>query len=188
MAETIILDAGHGGANPGAVYGGRREKDDALALTLAVGEILEDKGFNVYYTRTDDVYESPYRKAQEANTLGGDFFVSIHRNSSVYPNQYSGIESLIYNYQSPAYEMAVNINRELERIGFINLGVNERPNLVVLNRTQMPAVLVEVGFINTEDDNVLFDARFREIAWAIAQGIVRTFYPGWDIYPLQDFA
>lgn len=95
MAETIILDAGHGGANPGAVYGGRREKDDALAITLAVGEILEDKGFNVYYTRTDDVYESPYQKAQEANVVGGDFFVSIHRNSSVYPNQYSGVETLV---------------------------------------------------------------------------------------------
>lgn len=186
MAETIILDAGHGGANPGAVYGGRREKDDALALTLAVGEILEDKGFNVYYTRTDDVYESPYQKAQEANNLGGDFFVSIHRNSSVYPNQYSGVETLVYNNQSPAYEMAVNINRELERVGFINLGVNERPNLVVLNRTQMPAVLVEVGFINTDNDNELFDRRFMEIAWAIAQGIVRTFYPGWDIYPIQE--
>ncbi len=94
------------------------------------------------------------------------------------------MESLIYNFQSPAYEMAVNINRELERVGFINLGVNERPNLVVLNRTQMPAVLVEVGFINTDNDNALFDARFQEIAWAIAQGIVRTFYPGWDIYPI----
>lgn len=182
MAETIILDAGHGGANPGAVYGGRREKDDALALTLAVGEILEDRGFNVHYTRTDDVYESPYQKAQEANLVGGDLFVSIHRNSSVYPNQYSGVESLVYTSQSPAYQAAVNINRELERIGFINLGVNERPNLVVLNRTQMPAVLVEAGFINTEDDNVLFDARFEEIAGAIAQGIVRTFYPGWNIF------
>lgn len=186
MAETIILDAGHGGANPGAVYGGRREKDDALALTLAVGEILEDKGFNVYYTRTDDVYESPYQKAQEANALGGDFFVSIHRNSSVYPNQYSGVETLVYNNQSPAYDMAVNINRELERVGFINLGVNERPNLVVLNRTQMPSVLVEVGFINTDNDNELLDMRFQETAWAIAQGIVRTFYPGWDIYPLLE--
>ena len=82
--------------------------------------------------------------------------------------------------------MAVNINRELERVGFINLGVNERPNLVVLNRTQMPAVLVEVGFINTDNDNELFDRRFMEIAWAIAQGIVRTFYPGWDIYPLLE--
>lgn len=182
MAETIILDAGHGGANPGAVYGGRREKDDVLPLTLAVGEILEDKGFNVYYTRTDDVYESPYQKAQEANLMGGDLFVSIHRNSSVYPNQYSGVESLVYSNQSPAYQAAVNINRELERIGFLNLGVNERPNLVVLNRTQMPSVLAEVGFINTENDNVLFDVKFSEIAWAIAQGIVKTFYPGWNIY------
>ena len=53
----VVLDAGHGGANPGATYNGRREKDDALALALAVGDILEANGVNVYYTRTTDVYE-----------------------------------------------------------------------------------------------------------------------------------
>ena len=56
----IVLDAGHGGANPGAVYQGRQEKDDVLALTLAVGRILENRGVDVYYTRTTDVYESPH--------------------------------------------------------------------------------------------------------------------------------
>jgi len=95
MADKIILDAGHGGANPGAMYGGRREKDDALTLTLAVGELLEDAGVEVYYTRVGDVYESPYERAQEANLTGGDYFISIHRNSSVYPNQYSGVETLV---------------------------------------------------------------------------------------------
>ena len=63
----VVMDAGHGGSNPGAVYGGRQEKDDALALTLAVGQILEQNGVEVYYTRTSDVYESPYQKAQEGN-------------------------------------------------------------------------------------------------------------------------
>ena len=57
------------------------------------------------------------------------------------------------------------------RWGFVNLGVNERPNLVVLNSTNMPAVLIEVGFINTDADNELFDSRFDEIARAIADGI-----------------
>ena len=56
----------------------------------------------------------------------------------------------------------------------MNHGVNERPNLVVLNRTQMPAVLVEVSFINTDADNQLFDERFDEIAQAIADGILAT--------------
>lgn len=172
----VVLDAGHGGANPGAVYEGRQEKDDALSLTLAVGDILEQNGIDVYYTRTTDVYESPYQKAAEANATGADYFVSIHRNSSPYPNQYSGVESLVYNQYGEAARLANNINVQLEQIGFINHGVHERPNLVVLNRTQMPAVLVEVGFINTDADNALFDERFYDIAQAIADGIMQTIW------------
>lgn len=170
----IVLDAGHGGANPGATYQGRQEKDDALALTLAVGRILEDRGVDVYYTRTTDVYEAPAQKAEEGNQTGADYFVSIHRNSSPYPNQYSGVESLVYNRYGEAARMANNINQQLETVGFLNQGVNERTNLVVLNRTQMPAVLVEAGFINTDADNQLFDERFDDMARAIAEGILIT--------------
>lgn len=170
----IVLDAGHGGVNPGAVYNGRQEKDDVLNLTLAVGEILERNGVDVYYTRTTDIYESPSQKAQEGNAAGGDYFVSIHRNSSPYPNQYTGVETLVYNRYSEAARLAYNINSRLEQVGFENQGVNERQNLVVLNSTQMPAVLVEVGFINTDADNSLFDSRFDEIAQAIADGILET--------------
>lgn len=170
----VVLDAGHGGANPGAVYNGRQEKDDALALVLAIGSILEQNGIDVYYTRSSDIYESPYQKATEGNEVGADYFVSIHRNSSPYPNQYSGVETLVYNQYGEAARLAYHINARLEQIGFLNLGVNERPNLVVLNSTQMPAVLVEVGFINTDADNSLLDERFDDIAGAIADGIIQT--------------
>lgn len=170
----VVLDAGHGGANPGATYNGRQEKDDVLALTLAVGDILEANGVNVYYTRTNDVYESPYQKAMEGNAVGADYFVSIHRNSSPYPNQYTGVESLVYNRYGRAAQLAANINRRLEQVGFVDQGVNEGTNLVVLNSTQMPAVLLEVGFINTDADNRLYDERFDEIARAIADGILAT--------------
>ena len=70
--------------------------------------------------------------------------------------------------------MAQNINDQLESVGFVNLGVKARPNLVVLKRTQMPAVLVEAGFINSDTDNQLFDANFYDIAQAIATGILDT--------------
>ena len=170
----IILDAGHGGANPGAVYNGRQEKDDALALTMAVGAILEANDVDVYYTRTTDVYESPFQKAQESNLTDADYFVSIHRNSSPIPNQYNGVESLVYNRYGAAYRLAENINEQLEMVGFRNIGVFERKNLVVLSRTEMPAVLVEMGFINTDSDNTIFDERFDEIAVAIADGILMT--------------
>ena len=170
----VVLDAGHGGENPGAVYNGRREKDDALALTLAVGRILEANGVDVYYTRDNDVFETPLQKAQEANQTGADYFVSIHRNSSPIPNQYTGIETLVYNRYGEAARLAYNINEQLEQVGFENQGVNERTNLAVLRRTQMPAVLVEVGFINTDADNALLDARFDDVAQAIADGIIET--------------
>lgn len=170
----VALDAGHGGGNPGAVYMGRQEKDDTLALALAVGGILEENGVDVYYTRTKDVYESPAEKALEANDAGVDYFVSIHRNSSPVPNQYSGVETLVYNRYGKAATLANNINTQLERVGYENQGVNERTNLAVLRRTRMPAVLVEVGFINTDADNRLLDNRFDETARAIARGILNT--------------
>ncbi len=173
---TVFLDAGHGGVNPGAVFEGRRESDDVLDLTLAVGNILEENGIEVAYSRTTDIYESPWQKAAEANASDADWFVSIHRNSSVYPEQYSGVETLVYARGLRSEELAENINRELENVGFINLGISERPNLVVLRETQMPAVLVEVGFINTARDNELFDSRFYEVANAIANGIIQTVY------------
>lgn len=174
MPYSVMLDAGHGGSDPGAVYNGRREKDDALALTLAVGEILQNNGIDVLYTRTEDVYESPYQRALKANAAGVDFFVSIHRNSFPRDNVVSGVESLVFNKSGIKYEMAQEINEQLETIGFVNLGVKERPNLVVLRRTKMPAVLVEVGFINSDTDNGLFDQNFNDIAQAIADGILDT--------------
>lgn len=174
MPISIMLDAGHGGTDPGAVYNGRKEADDALKLTLAIGEILQNHGFDVEYTRTTDVYESPYQKAMEANEAGVDYFVSIHRNSYPTDNEVSGVESLVYDLSGIKYELAKNINEQLESVGFVNLGVHARPNLVVLKRTKMPVVLVEVGFINSDTDNQLFDNSFDDIANAIADGIIDT--------------
>ena len=151
-----MLDAGHGGRDPGAVYNGRQEKIDTLSLTLAIGQILQERGIDVLYTRTTDIYESPYQKAMEANEAGVDFFISIHRNSFPQDNAVSGVESLVYDKSGIKLEMAENINEQLEGIGFVNLGVKARPGLVVLRRTKMPAVLVEVGFINSDTDNMLY--------------------------------
>ena len=173
---TIALDAGHGGSDPGAVYGNRNEKDDALRLTKAVGKILEDSGINVFYVRKSDEYETPFKKATDANNAGADYFISIHRNSSEEPNQYSGVESLVYRDSGIRSVIAKNINSELEKVGFNNLGITQRPNLVVLKRTRMPAVLVETGFINSDEDNAIFDENFDKIANAIAQGILKSIY------------
>ena len=61
--KSVIIDAGHGGAEPGAMFEGRKEKDDTLRLAVAVGEILENNGIRVMYTRTTDVYDTPLEKA-----------------------------------------------------------------------------------------------------------------------------
>lgn len=174
MAYKIMLDAGHGGFEPGAVYQGRQEKDDVLALTLAVGDILSEQGYDVDYTRTTDVYETPFEKATQANESGADLFISIHRNAFPTPNTASGVESLIYDFSGLKLEVAESINQELVNLGFRDLGVKERPNLVVLRRTQMPSVLVEAGFIDNEADNALFDQKFNEIALGIANGITNV--------------
>ena len=170
----VAIDAGHGGSNPGAVFEGRQEKDDNLRLALAVGEILKNNGVDVFFTRTDDEYQTPYQKAMLANESGADWLVSIHRNSSPIPNQYSGVETLVYDESGKKVELAENINAQLEDVGFRNLGISERPGLVILRRSQMPAVLVEAGFINSEEDNRMFDEHFDEIANGIAQGILQT--------------
>lgn len=171
---TIILDAGHGGSDFGATSMGRMEKDDNLRLTLAVGEILQNAGVNVLYTRTEDIYETPADKADKANISNADYLISLHRNSSIYPNQYMGVESLVYNRSSAAARMAENINQQLVKTGFVNQGVNERTNLALLRLTSMPAILVEVGFVNTERDNQIFDSRFQNIAQAVADGIIMS--------------
>lgn len=172
MSYSIMIDAGHGGRDPGAVYNGRQEKDDTLRLALAVGEILQNRGIDVEYTRTTDVYETPYEKAMEANQSGADLFLSIHRNSFPTDNEVSGVEALVYDLSGLKLEIAEALTEGLATVGFEDLGVKARPNLVVLKRTQMPAVLLEAGFINSDTDNMLFDQNFDDIALVIAEGIL----------------
>ena len=176
MAErkTVIIDAGHGGANPGAVYMGRQEKDDALRLALAVGNLLEQSGVNVLYTRVNDVFDTPLEKAQMGNQSGADYFISIHRNAMPIPGSASGAEVLVYQDEGVPALLAENISRNLTEAGFADLGVKERPGLIVLRGTQMPAVLVEAGFIDNPEDNRFFDDNFENIAKAIANGVLET--------------
>ena len=173
IRQRVVIDAGHGGEyDPGAVFEGRQEKDDNLRLALAVGDILENNGVEVIFTRVTDVYDTPYEKADMANEAEADFFVSIHRNAAAEPGTGSGTMTLVYKEEGLAAELAQSINRELARTGFTDLGTFERPGLVVLRKTQMPAVLVEAGFIDNPEDNTKFDAQFEEIAGAIATGIL----------------
>ena len=109
-----------------------------------------------------------------ANQADADFFISFHRNSSEEPNQYTGVETLVYDNSGIKQTMAENINGALSELGFRNLGVKARPGLVVLRRTKMPALLIETGFLNNEQDNTLYDEKQEEIARAIADAVLGT--------------
>ena len=171
MATKVVIDAGHGGEDFGATYNGRQEKTDNLNLAFAVGSVLSNNGIDVEYTRVEDVYDTPFQKAQKGNAADADFFISLHRNATENPGTASGIQTLVFDDTGIKAQMARNINSELVDLGFRDLGVVERPNLVVLKRTKMPAVLVETGFIDNPSDNAKFDEQFDEIANAIASGI-----------------
>lgn len=174
MAPTIMIDSGHGGQDNGATYNGRKEKDDNLNIGLAVGERLKNAGYNVLYTRTTDRYDTPFQKAQMANNSGADYFISFHRNSGEVPNTYSGVQALVYDNNTRAAQIGKAIMDELVQMGFKDLGVVERPGLVVLRRSSMPAVLMEMGFINNDEDNRMFDEQFDEMADAVVRGIEKS--------------
>ena len=177
MAENrkVIIDAGHGGQEPGAVYESRQEKEDALRLAFDVGNALERRGISVSYTRVNDVYDSPYEKAAMANASDADIFLSIHRNAMPVPGTASGVENLVYEDSGTAGALGRNIGEALAEAGWTDLGVKERPGLVVLRNMKIPAVLVEVGFINNEKDNEFLDANMAATADAIADGVLKTF-------------
>lgn len=167
----IVIDPGHGGNDAGAVYDGRREKDDALRLALAVGNKLEEHGEDISYTRVNDTDYTPYERARMANTAEADFFLSLHRNHVVNPNTVNGAEAYIYEDSGILSEAAQKMLQNLEEAGLENRGILERQNLTVLKRTDMPAILLEVGFIDNEGDNQIFDQNFDKIADAIADAI-----------------
>ena len=181
MAKSIVLDAGHGGRDNGAVYEDMIEKNDNLRIVLALGQELENRGINVYYTRTTDVFQTPFEKAQIANETNADAFLSIHRNSGVNPGEYSGVESLVYKKEGLALEMAENINGALGLVGFDEIGVFEEPGIIVLRKTKMPAVLAEIGFINNDEDNRLLNENFDDVIGALADAVQGTLEP--EVYP-----
>lgn len=171
---NIYIDAGHGGYDNGATYNGRKEKDDNLKLATAVGNALRDKGVETNFTRVNDIYQSPSEKAQIANEDDADLFISFHRSSSPVPNTYNGVEAYVYDTGGENEELAKKITDNLAKAGFKNLGVNVNKNLTVLRKTKMPAILLDVGFVNTDEDNKAFDEKFDDIVNAITNAIIES--------------
>jgi N-acetylmuramoyl-L-alanine amidase len=173
MPLRVCIDAGHGGNDRGAVNGKRYEKDDTLRLALLVGKTLRQNGVDVVYTRTDDIYSSPANKAKITNLLKADYLLCIHRNGS-FSKKNSGIKTYVYNKKGMKYKIATTMNDNVAAIGFCNNGVRTGKTLAVLNRTNMHAILISIGYITNDNDNKLFDSRFDEIANTVAKSFLET--------------
>ncbi|MBM7562323.1 N-acetylmuramoyl-L-alanine amidase [Fusibacter tunisiensis] len=173
--KLVVIDAGHGGRDPGAVGSLVYEKDVNLKTAIMLQSSLEQLGFKVYMTRSKDEYVNLYDRAGMANGLGADIFVSIHANAHT-KSATNGVEVL---YASDAMSagkgLATEIQNELiKSLGAVNRGIVKRPNLVVLRETAMPAVLVELGFLTNaaEQQKLMDDTYLKRAADAIARGLV----------------
>ncbi len=170
----VILDAGHGGSDVGDYYENRREKDDNLRLTLRVGEILRQSGVDVQYTRTEDVYLSQLERTQLANQFGGDLLVSFHRLMGRNLTNIPGLAFFVKMNDPLGREAAENIGNQLAESGYQTSGIIIRSELPLLSATEMPALMVAIGFMESESENWHLDENFDTIAQEIARGILMT--------------
>lgn len=173
----VILDAGHGGSDVGDYYERRSEKNDNLKLALRVGQFLQQKGIEVGYTRTSDVYLSMNERVAIANSLGGDFLLSIHRLSGSSYSDKPGLDFFVGENNPIAEEGAKNIGDELKESGYENYGIIVRTDIPLINDVEMPAVMAGIGYFHSEEENINYDEKFSDIAEEIAEGIYRTLVP-----------
>lgn len=170
--KVIILDPGHGGNDTGALRGNILEKDLTLEIGLKVQNCLKEKGLTkIIMTRTNDRTLSLDERVQVANNNNADIFVSIHINASV-KTEVEGIET--HYYSERGYDVAKIIHKELiENIEAIDRGLF-KSKFYVINHTEAPAILLELGFISNdkERNSLISEKRQMNSAQAIADGIV----------------
>lgn len=174
-AVSIMLDAGHGGSDTGCQFSGTDEKDVNLEITLRLGSILEDLGYTVYYTRTDDTYVSLTDRTDLANRLGVDVFISIHANSYE-DSDINGTETYYWTLGTETEAQLAACVQEaiVDAVGSNDRGV-KTANYWVTRATDMPAILIETGYMsNAAECAALTDSTYQQkLAEAIADGIVQ---------------
>ncbi len=186
MAIKIFIDQGHNpnSFNTGAEGFGLREQD----ITYRVGRELfalfaANANFLPMLSRESedtvlgyDNQSSLSARVRAANSFGADLFLSLHCNASENPNV-SGCEALVYSKSATvAYAVAGDILKRLTlATGLRNRGIFERPNLLVLKKTKMPAVLVELGFITNRNDATLLSESPGLFALGIYRGVLQYY-------------
>lgn len=174
----IMLDPGHGGTDPGATGNNLQEKQLTLTIALKVQNLLEDQYIvDARLTRESDVYVGLSERADTANRLGADYFVSLHHNAG----GGTGFESFIYPGTSATETGRRQDVMHAELMNFFSqYGIRDRgqkeANFAVLRETAMPAILLENLFIDsTADAQHLKEPQFIEgLSQAIASGIANT--------------
>ncbi len=173
---SVVIDPGHGGPDPGAVGIGRlRETDVVLAISLQVAELLKAKGVRVTLTRSSEIDLDLPPRVAIANRLRASAFVSIHANASRSRRfDVNGIETFYYS-GARGNSLASNIQRQVLRVspGSPDRGVR-RGRFFVIRRTNMPAALVETGFLTGQIDapRLAKSSHRKNLAIAISKGIL----------------
>ena len=170
--KVIVIDPGHGGLDTGASRGNVLEKDLTLDIALKLRECLRDMGMkNIIMTRSTDKTLTLDERVQIANNNNADIFISVHINASV-KTEINGIET--HYYSDNGYKVAKVVHKELMK----NVNATDRglfkSKFYVINHTEAPAVLLELGFISNEQErsSLKSDKRQMGSAQAIADGIV----------------
>ena len=171
IKNKVVLDPGHGGTDYGAIREGINEKDLTMDLTQRVASILKSKGYKYALTRTEDIYLGLQERCDITEAENPEIFVSIHVNSAVATEPY-GLET--HYYHEPSKELAEIIQKHLvKEIDSKDRGVL-KSKFYVINHTDVPAVLVETGFLSnpSERAELITEKRKQATAKAIAEGII----------------
>lgn len=171
----VFLNPGHCvDIDPGAVNQimGIEEATTVFDVGYLVFKYLINAGCEVYFCQSDNLYYDGVGEnvVETANNWPADIFVSLHCNA--FNGQAKGTETCVYSVNSKSGKLGECIQRQLiDTIGTVDRGLKERPGLVVLKYTNMPAVLVEIAFIDNAEDLEILLSRKDDIARAIARGI-----------------
>ncbi|RAK19902.1 N-acetylmuramoyl-L-alanine amidase [Anoxybacillus vitaminiphilus] len=178
--RIIVVDAGHGGEDPGAIGSGTNEKTVVLSVAQKLKEKLQSAGANVIMTRDDDTFKSLEERVEIAKKHYAELFVSIHNNSAASSKAY-GTETYYDTSTNPngyeSYLLAKEIQSQIvKNADMYDRGVKDNRFYVIRNNN-VPSVLVELGFIsNSNDAKKLTSNQYQEIfAQSIYNGIVQYY-------------
>lgn len=148
---TVVLDPGHGGSDSGALStGNNMEKTYTLQVAKKAAKQLQEKGANVIMTRDSDKTVSLFNRPSFSTDNNANLFISFHFDSSPENNTASGFTSYYY-HKGLSLKLATDINRQMENIPIDNRGI-EFGNFLVIRDVKVPSILLEMGYINDDDD------------------------------------